>query len=434
MELLSVGEKIKKLRKDLGLKQEELTDAQVTRSLISMIESGKRSLSPQTAAIIAKKLNYYYKNLGKKITTEYLLESKEAQVQNIIQEQLDNISLLLNSKKNLEHNHIHGIFNRMMDLATNWSLKSDFSKVLFYRGNFHYHIRKYNLALMDYFSALEFTLESRNYEKAADIYMGIGNCYLSKLFLEEAKLYYNKAQTISVENTTINHDQIRLEATMNLIICYKKLKQYDLALQQLYIFKELKGLDDASIDQATLMEADTYRDIGNFEKAFKLYERLISRCDGLSATKRAHLYNSISIAYRLMGKIDEAIEYINKSYELKDEIDDCPHLFLLELAQCYRRLNITEKAIEILKEAHNISKQLSDNNSEFQILLCYGDIYQYLQEYTLVEEYLKKAESLLNEDTTKAKYYDVYSKLAALYCTLSNQQKCIYYINKLSEI
>ncbi|KAB3540955.1 helix-turn-helix transcriptional regulator [Alkaliphilus pronyensis] len=431
MELLSVGEKIKKLRRDIGLKQDELTGDQITRSLISMIESGKRSLSPQTATIIAKKLNYYYKNLGKTITPEYLLESKEEQVQKIIQEQLDSINLLLKSKKNLEHNHIYDIFNRMTELAKIWFLKKDISKILFHKGNFHYHIKKYNLALMDYFSALEYILQAKDYEDGAKIYMGIGKCYLKKIFLEEAKLYFNKAQRIAIENNTSNADEIQLEAIINLIICYKSSKQYDLALQQLYSFKELKNVEDEYVDEVSLMEADIYRDIGNFEKAFKLYDRLNNKIYELSPEKRAYLYSSMSAAYRLLEKKDLAIEYINKAYSLKDEIENSPHLFLLEMAQGYRKLNITEKAIDILKEAHYITKQLSEVDTELEIFLCYADIYYYHKEYRLMEESLVKAEAIVDMAADKSSYYRIYSRLAALYCSLDNNDKSLWYLNKL---
>lgn len=76
MEVISAGEKIKRLRTDLGLKQEDISNDEITRSLISMIENNKRNLTIRSAKIISRELNKYYINLGEKISTDRLLESE----------------------------------------------------------------------------------------------------------------------------------------------------------------------------------------------------------------------------------------------------------------------------------------------------------------------------------------------------------------------
>ena len=86
MKVLSIGEKIKQLRMDIGLNQDDLTNDEITRSLISMIENNRRSLTHNTAKIIATTLNQYYSNLGKHITAEYLLETKPQQAERLIRE------------------------------------------------------------------------------------------------------------------------------------------------------------------------------------------------------------------------------------------------------------------------------------------------------------------------------------------------------------
>jgi len=61
-EILSPGEKVKKLRLELGLKQKQLTGDTVSATLISMIEKGERSVTLESAIIIANCLNKYYKH------------------------------------------------------------------------------------------------------------------------------------------------------------------------------------------------------------------------------------------------------------------------------------------------------------------------------------------------------------------------------------
>jgi len=56
MKFLSMGEKVQKLRDQLNLKQEDLVSENVTRGLISMIETGRREITYKTAIKLANPL------------------------------------------------------------------------------------------------------------------------------------------------------------------------------------------------------------------------------------------------------------------------------------------------------------------------------------------------------------------------------------------
>lgn len=57
MNFLTTGEKIKRLRIQLNLTQEELQTENVTRGLISMIETNKRDVTYATAVKLVDKFN-----------------------------------------------------------------------------------------------------------------------------------------------------------------------------------------------------------------------------------------------------------------------------------------------------------------------------------------------------------------------------------------
>jgi len=57
MKFLTTGEKVKKLREQLNLTQEDLIAENVTRGLISMIETERRDISYKTAIRLAEKFN-----------------------------------------------------------------------------------------------------------------------------------------------------------------------------------------------------------------------------------------------------------------------------------------------------------------------------------------------------------------------------------------
>ena len=57
--LLTPGEKIKKIRKDFKIKQNEITGGKITRNLVSLIENNRADLTASTAEIIANSIKRY---------------------------------------------------------------------------------------------------------------------------------------------------------------------------------------------------------------------------------------------------------------------------------------------------------------------------------------------------------------------------------------
>ena len=81
MEILSPGQKIKKIRKDLKINQKDVSGGKITRELISIIENDKSTLTPAVAEIIAENINKICRerNLDYTLSSEYLLEDVREQ-------------------------------------------------------------------------------------------------------------------------------------------------------------------------------------------------------------------------------------------------------------------------------------------------------------------------------------------------------------------
>ena len=94
-EILSSGKKIKKIRKELGLKQHEITGGEVTRNLISIIENDKAALTEKVAKVIADNINMACneRNIDYHVSARYLLESEEYQAERVVDKYLENLSV-----------------------------------------------------------------------------------------------------------------------------------------------------------------------------------------------------------------------------------------------------------------------------------------------------------------------------------------------------
>jgi len=112
---LSPGEKVKKLRLALGIKQEDIADNKLSKSLISMIERDKRGLTRESAIIIANQLNKYYGISGKEVTPEYLLETEKDVARKIILKDIKHLDKAIRSHQ-IDSELIQNTFDKVSNM------------------------------------------------------------------------------------------------------------------------------------------------------------------------------------------------------------------------------------------------------------------------------------------------------------------------------
>lgn len=208
MNIVSTGEKIKKLRTDIGLKQDDISNDEITRSLISMIENNKRNLTYRTAKIIATELNKYYVNLGAEITPDLLMESEVQQAQRIIREKLDEMQQLLENPTPGTEGQVYQSFQKLIDFAKEWKLEEMIAELHEARGGFYYRTYEYNKALADYFDSVGYHLHRSNFDKITSIYNMIGSCHYQLNLPEQALIYYEIVDKIIKAHKVSNFNKI----------------------------------------------------------------------------------------------------------------------------------------------------------------------------------------------------------------------------------
>lgn len=151
LQVLTQGERIKWLRKRLGLTQYDLTAGEFTRNYISMVENGDSSLSLKAADLISSIMNRVIsdKNLPiEAITSSYLLESMDEQISRIFNEGLINLQENFTNKV---------IFEKTKDEIIEFMSKN---KVSFdEKREFYNIVISYYRGIRDYTNHEKYTLE-----------------------------------------------------------------------------------------------------------------------------------------------------------------------------------------------------------------------------------------------------------------------------------
>ena len=161
MEILSLGEKIKRRRKELNMTLKDLAGDRITPGQISLVESGRSNPSMDLLEYLAGALN---------TSVEYLMESEETQAEkiSIYYEQIAE-SYILNGGYITAEKYIENA----LYYDEKFHLEYRKAKKLFLRANICMSKNELVLAQQFYLSANVIFIKNNNYEEVI-IYCGSG--------------------------------------------------------------------------------------------------------------------------------------------------------------------------------------------------------------------------------------------------------------------
>lgn len=432
MRVLSTGEKIRQLRLDLGLNQEDLTNDEITRSLISMIENNKRSLTRKTAKVIASTLNQHYKNLGKEITPDYLLESEEEQAERLVKERLQEIQKLLNSSAPGSEAAVDRHINKLIDFAQEWELESIIPELIESRGRFYYKTYLFTEALIDLFKAQEYYLKQQRYDKIVSLYNLIGVVHNELGLYEQAIIYFDQCDLVLEQNKPSNYNKIKMLSTYNRTLAYRHLKKYDLSLKEICKFKQLDYHEEKIYHQLLVMEGNTYRDLKNYDKAIKIYEKLLKKGTKLNPYVLFLVYDNYADIFYHKKEYEKCLEYkqlaLNFSYH-SEPINTIKTLYMV--AKVNLHLKEYDQSVTQIHKAMLLAETVNNFKVLFELQLLLIEIHIIKKEYAVAERSLQKLESFVVEHQLMENISDVYAYSTRLYLEMENREKSQLYLTRL---
>jgi len=326
-------------------------------------------------------------------------------------------------------------FQRLIDFARSQNLRKEVAELHSLRGKFYYHNFQQNLAIQDSTNAIEYYIEVKDYHEIARLYNQIGICYHMLMLPEQALNYYTRAYETAVEHNTSNKLRIAVETVNNLILCYRKLHKHDRVLQYITKYKEMDGNNphyNLYRNEVTLVEANTYRDLKNFEMSDKIYLELLERKEDINHNTLFLIYDNYIIFHLEREQFDKANVYIEKAFEMKDDVTPgyVPWIFITK-AKCKMKLAQYDEALETLKIGLNLARQVSTNEMIIEFLFTLVQLNITLKDYESALVELQKVEKFILDNNIKLNNNDLYSFYAEACCGVGEVAKGIEYISKV---
>ncbi|MBP2021865.1 tetratricopeptide (TPR) repeat protein [Clostridium punense] len=420
MEFLPPGKRIKKIRKQLKMKQDDFQDENMTRGYFGMIEVGTRKLNKKTARFIAQKLNKKAEELGVELNIDenYLLMSEEDEARNYCEEKLEN-------------NPSEGEIREVISIGEKYSLKKSKAEAYKALGDIRYKELKFGEAFISYSEAADVCKEINESFLQGYVNNRLGMCKYNELDYEEALLYYNRARLTAAASKDI---EVETNATFNMALCYSRLEMSDEAMESIDLYlSKIQGREDYNEKYiiANILKANCLESKGMLQEAIEILENLVQGFEGIKKMDEAVIYNNIGVFYLEKDELDESLKAFSKSETIRMEYDEeyLSHT-IIDKSRVYIKRGLYTEAIILLKLGVDLATRYNDNNYLLRGYYLLIDIYEKLDKHKDVEDIYFKILGIVEKVNNSCEKMKVYLSLTEYYIKQNNMEKALKYLEE----
>jgi transcriptional regulator with XRE-family HTH domain len=420
-EIISQGEKLKRIREMYSITQYELSEGICSRSNLSKIENNNQKLTFNLATGFAKRFNDIIEEKGldiKSITADFLIKDENSQANDIfsiIVKELEEIREIDLAEQKLR---------KAEELIVKFNI-SDNIKIDLYKSmaSIYYNKYKYIKSNAMCNNGLKICINSQNAEEEeVKLYIYIAMNSIKTFHYNEALKELTYAEQLN--NNTRNTESSEL-ILYHKGLAYKKLFEYDNALKCLKILIDKQTENKNLLIKAKMVYANCLMDQNIlFEEAQKEYLEIIDLAyDDKDLTALA--YKNLSELFFNGKKYKVAKKYINDAlyYAPKNEYLNEIYYFAAKISQ-----NLNEDFESYLLQALELCEQKDSEN----LILIEKIIYELVLVYSKRNNdkhillMADKVEKLaINHDLIYAEIIKYYKG--------RNDEKCDYFLEKLIE-
>ena len=413
MNILSLGEKIKKLRKEKNMTLKELAGDRITAAQISHIERDKSHTSYELLEYLAERLD---------VSIDYLLETKEMQSKKIT----DN--LILQSEIYIKRDALDEAekeIEEIIEICEKYDLSENYGKCNYLLGNIYLKRKDSRKANFYFEKALFHFIKNDDKKRIFQCYMNIANIYFEDKFYQVALTNYYFAKEI-LDEINVDEPDTYKELYSKISKCYIKMDDTEKALE---FIEKIGSIDNEYsptqevemlvlkaknlLAEARYIESKEY-----FAKALKIIEKEENK------DKLAQVYLTVGSIYGEMGDNEKFLEYSEKVYDIKkNDPDEYMMDSLFNIIKSYIDSNEFELAKKYSKLALAAAIKTKSKYNEFRALKYYCDIYKYKGETDISIEYLIKCIEIVSKLDDDKILGNLYIELGQLYSGVSKEKE-----------
>lgn len=417
MEILSLGEKIKKLRKEKNMTLKELAGDRITAAQISHIERDKSHTSYDLLEYLSEKLG---------VSVEYLLENKEIQSKKLTDNLILKIEIYINTDKLYEAEET---IKKTLEICKKYDLVENYGRCSFLLANIRLKQGQFDSSVVNFEKALYFFIRKNDTISIFNCYLNIGKVYMKQKLYGVAITHFKFAEEIIGENEFEDFNAYK-DLYSNMALCFIKINKPDKSLYYVEKVNELDCKNGVESEvEILVLKANNLFKLGKLEESMVLFRKALKLLDSDNNKNiLADVYLNISDVYSYTGNVDKVIEYSKKAYDIKtDSRDDHMMEGLFKIIDAYIQKGDFSIAKKYCKLALASSIKNKDKISEYKVLKKYSDICREQGESNLSVEYLTKSIEIVSILGDKKVLAGMYIDLGRIYSDISKDKELEYY-------
>lgn len=419
MDILTLGEKIKKRRKELNFTLKDLAGDRITPGQISLVETGKSKPSMDLLSYLASVLE---------TPIEYLMESEETQAEKICT-YYENISKYYLQSNNLLKADQY--VENCIYYSSLYKLEYKVGISYYLKGEIYFKRGKYNESQEYYATANSTFIKLGKNDDLIESYLKLGGIAIFLKSYHSALSYFQQGEKVYNENK-MNNPYIIGEIYYYLAFIYLKIDDNSKCINFSYLAKEefRKANNKKKYANSLAIISENYAQKGEICKAIE-YSKLTN-----DVYKQIGDMEILSTYENNLGKLffeldnnEEALLHYQRAIELRQETKDTKIVeTYINVCENYLKIKDKEKAEETLGEIYKLVSE---------------DMFSYTYEYYnlayelsyMVGDIKKSQENLLmaykygEGEKDNNKISEAAIKLGKLYSDLGEGDKALKYLN-----
>jgi len=241
--------------------------------------------------------------------------------------------------------------------------------------------------------------------------------------------YQNYQLALQSGKKAIKIDPKNTYAHVCLGATYTKLGYFNLSIKELQIAEKFAN-NKLDLDVIYSILGGDYDSMGDFNNAVLYYTKELNIAKDLNnADKESRALNNIATIYARQGYYDKALEYFNKSLQLKTNPSSIA-LTYSNIGTIYSQKGDNVKAVEYFKKAVDIAQKSGDYHGAAMHMINLGDTYIDLRNFSKAGYYLTQGLELMHKLGDKYSEAYAYVSLGKLYMVQNKKDLAKEYFTK----
>lgn len=418
MEILSLGQKIKKLRKEKNLTLKELAGNRITAAQISHIERDKSYPSQDLLEYFSEKLE---------TSIDYFLESKESQAKKIASSIILKSEVLFKTEKYQEAKRE---LSTILNLCTSYDISHECAKANFIYGLVYLVEKEYKKATSMMEKALVLYIKNEDPKGIIKSYLELGKLYILGDFYLPASNMLHQAEAM-IPELEINDIELEKSIYINLSYAYMKNNQNKEAIKYAHKAESIaeKVGDLKNRGNGFFIMGNSYLQNYQYDNAQKYFHMAIKCFEKENKIfEKAKSQMLLAKVYLNLKSYSSAKEHIEQAYILKKEFKDSQYI---EILMMYCELLINDEnfelALEYIREALYLSTKEQNKKMEPLVMRKYANLLYQSGNVDEATVSFNKCAEMLQKTGNKKELASTYFDIAKTYQGRSKEQEIGFY-------